>query len=153
MSACLCGLVTGDGKHAIWVAFLDIDNDHYEGPVCGTDYMFCSPDRLTRFFTGSSLKHCQVMFWDKRMGASLTYDVNDTHKCVFEAQMKQFGRRGWTFVRINVSREQELSALDFMREQLGKPLKYIHKNSIMRIANMFTQQRLLVVRVRNGRKW
>lgn len=128
---CPCAMVTRDGRHALWVAFLDANNDHYGGEECGLDYMCCSSDWLTRKATGSSLKHCQVMFWHDRVHASLTIDVTGDRGCVFEASMKTFSRRGWQFVRVVVSREQELDALAFMRAQLGKPLNDAGANAFL----------------------
>jgi len=72
--------------------------------------------------TQSWLKHSQLLFWDAEHEASVTVDVNGDRGHVFEAPMKEFSRRGWTFVRLRVTADEEMRALAYLRRQINKKM-------------------------------
>lgn len=124
---CLCQGTTArigeshDSAHAVWVAFLAVENNHYDRETWGLDYMCLPTNWLTSFLSGSPFFHVQLFFWDAAARTSRTYSVDASRKCVFTEGMKDFGSIGWTFVRLDVSMEQELAMCAFLQSQLGAP--------------------------------
>ena len=110
-----------DSAHAIWVAFLAVKNNHYDEETWGLDYACLPTNWLTSVLGGSPYFHCQLLFWDAAARASRTYSVDASRRCVFTEPMKEFGSVGWSFVRIEVSYEQEQEVRTFLDAQLGKP--------------------------------
>ena len=123
---CLCRATVArvgspnDSAHAVWVAFLSIDNRQYDQETWGLDYVCLPTNRLTSLFSRSPFMHCQLLFWDEAAQHSRTYSVDASRRCVFTEGLKTFAV-GWTFVRVDVTREQECAMRAFLDEQLGKP--------------------------------
>jgi hypothetical protein len=110
-----------DSAHAIWVAFLAVENNHYAEETWGLDYACLPTNRLTSTLSGSPYFHCQLLFWDAAARTSRTYSVDATTRCVFTEPMKEFGSVGWVFVRLEVTQAQECAVRDFLDAQVGKP--------------------------------
>jgi len=127
MPACLCQGTSArigerrDSAHAVWIAFLATDNNHYVSETWGLDYMCLPTNWLTSCLSGSPFFHVQLFFWDAAAGTSRTYSVDASRRCVFTEPMKDFGSIGWTFVRLDVSAEQEIAMCSFLKSQLGAP--------------------------------
>lgn len=117
--ACPCQASFGGssgGEHYVWLAFLRLDNDQYEPEQWLRDY-FCLPtNRLTCLLTGSDLFHCQCFFWDQALATFVTFTVDAHHQVVHCNAQKQF-RRGWRFLRLTVTQDQEQRMYAFLRGQ------------------------------------
>lgn len=110
------------GRHVVYVAFLNYyTQQQYERERWLYDYTCCPINWLTVVWQGAPFYHVQIMFWAHEERASITYSVDATRGVVFCARMKQFANEGWTFMRFDVTRDQEMAADRFLRAQIGRP--------------------------------
>ena len=110
----------GARTHSVWVGFLDYNNDEYERERSMRDYFFLPMNWLTVKLTGRSFIHCQLYFWDELRKQYYTFSVNDRMPVYVEH--KTHFRKGWRFVRLGVTEQQEVLVHNFCVAQLGKEL-------------------------------
>ena len=70
----------------------------------------------------SDIFHCQMFFWNQHQQTFVSFSVDAYAKRVWATPKKEF-RRGWQFIRLEVTRQQELAMYEFFVAQLaaGKP--------------------------------
>ena len=107
----------------MWIAFLHYDNDedeyrHRDVPGCaGTWGKFVN--WATCALNGTTIFHCQVFFWHHATLDFLTYSTDAGRGGVFATSQKRF-RRGWTFLRLEVSAAQETTAYRFLARHAAR---------------------------------
>jgi len=116
---CPCGGTLGP-DHYVWMAFLNYDNDEegYRREQFARDYRALAVNWWTTVLSGSNIFHCQMFFWNEHQQTFITYSVDAYAKRVFADTKKQFSR-GWTFLRVPVTREQEVGMYEFFVAQLA----------------------------------
>lgn len=125
-TACPChgayntGVPNADGPHYVWMAFLHLDNGDYRQEEWGRDYRFLPMNRLTCWLSNSDVYHCQLFFWRQADDCFETISVDANQREVFADRQKQFSY-GWTFLRLQVTQQQERRMYTWLRAQLGKP--------------------------------
>jgi hypothetical protein len=112
--------------HYVWMAFLHYDNDEYRQEQWLRDYRVLPTNWLTTKLSGSDIFHCQMFFWNQMQQTFVTFSVDAHQQHVHYSTQKQFGR-GWTFLRLTVSRQQERAMYDFLAEQAvhQKPFNWL----------------------------
>jgi hypothetical protein len=106
--------------HPVWVGFTHYDNTYYEHQVSLRDYCCLDMNWLATFCTRRPYIHCQIVFWNAVSGKYYTFSVDYEHN-VHVYDEKEF-KRGWTWVRLNVTERAELAMHNFLVDQLGKPM-------------------------------
>jgi len=109
-------------QHYVWVAFLHYDNDdeEYRRQAAGENTSWASfVNWATCVVDWSTIFHCQMFFWHHRQRAFVTFSIDAVRNRVFSSSRKRF-KRGWTFVRLEVSEEQEIDMYNFFVEQLQR---------------------------------
>jgi len=107
------GVPSADGSHYVWVAFLHYHNDEYRQEQWLRDYRVLPTNWLTCKLSGSSIFHCQLFFWNQQQQTFVTFSVDAHQQHVHFATTKQF-QRGWTFLRLTVSQQQERDMYEFL---------------------------------------
>jgi hypothetical protein len=102
------------------MAFLNYDNDEagYRREEFARDYRALAVNWWTTVLSRSSIFHCQMFFWNEHQGTFITFSVDAYAKRVCADTKKQFSR-GWTFLRIPVTREQEVAMYEFFVAQVA----------------------------------
>ena len=104
------------GRNYVFMAFLDYDNDEYRPEEWARDYMLIPTNKLTTLLSSgpnASLFHCQMFFWHERAQTFITFSVDAHQQHVYASTMKQF-ERGWRFLRLTVTAEQECIMYNFL---------------------------------------
>ncbi len=99
------------------------DNEEYPREQWCRDYRVLPVNYVTTLCNGngSDVFHVQVLFWDARARAYVTYSVNASVGHVHASDTKQFTARGWTFTRCPVTPAQAQVMRAFCVAQLGRP--------------------------------
>jgi hypothetical protein len=117
MSECPCGAHFDDtGRHYVWIAFLNIDNDQYEAEQWGRDYRLVPMNSWTVWLSGSPWFHCQLVFWNEKQQRFITFTVNSHFSSVIYDTRKQFAR-GWRFYRLITDAARERAMYDFLVDE------------------------------------
>ena len=104
-------------SHVIWVAFLLYDNDDFDEPASLRDTIL--PVNLIACWLGNTnIIHCQIVGWDDDNDTFITWSA-DQERGVHKFTRKTFAR-GWKFIQIDVTLEQELAVFAFLDAQVGK---------------------------------
>lgn len=103
-------------RHYVWVAFLHEGNEDYRREEWLRDYYLLPTNWLTCRLSRSDIYHCQMFFWNQRQQSFVTFSVDAHQRHVHYSTRKQFGR-GWTFVRLTVSRDQERTMYEWLARQ------------------------------------
>jgi len=107
--------------HVVWLAKLHLDNETYAPQRWLRDYWLLPTDWLTTLLSGSDIIHVQLLFWSHAQGSFLTYSVDAHARRVYATADRNFTRRGWDFIRLPVTRGQELDMARFATEQMDRP--------------------------------
>jgi len=114
MGECPCAAHFDDsGRHYVWIAFLNIDNDQYEAE---RDYRLVPMNAWTVWLSGSPWFHCQLVFWNELKQHFVTFTVNSHYKTVIYDTRKQFAR-GWCFYRLVTDAARERAMYDFLVDE------------------------------------
>ena len=118
------GVPSARGPHYVWMAFLHYDNGDFRQEEWGRDYRILPMNWLTCKLSGSDLYHCQMFFWHQGEQTFVTFSVDSHQAQVHYTTQKEF-KYGWTFLRLEVTQEQERSMYEFLHAQLGKPFNML----------------------------
>jgi len=122
LTSCPCrGLYDGRRReHYVWIAFLHYDNDESEYRPSDEGTWASFVNYATCVLDWSSIFHCQAFFYDHDRRTFVTFSVDAARNRVFSSDRKRFSR-GWTFVRLRVSADEELAMYNFLvrQEQAG----------------------------------
>lgn len=114
---CPCaGHFDASGRHYVWIAFLNIDNDQYAAEQRGRDYRLVPMNAWTVWLSNSPWFHCQLLFWNEKQSTFVTFTVNSYYSTVLYDTRKQFSR-GWRFYRIETDAQREAAMYDFLVEE------------------------------------
>ena len=114
------GPIDGSHTHRVWVAFLRLENDEYEGEASLRTYCCLPMNWLTTWLTQRPWIHCQLVFWDCEARQYYTFSV-DSARPVHVFDRKSFAR-GWDFLELQVTEQCELRIYNFLVRQLGKTM-------------------------------
>ena len=106
--------------HRIWIAFLRLENEEYDGEASMRDYCCLPMNKLTVWLTQRPWIHCQLVFWDEENRCYYTFSV-DSMRAVHVYDRKEFAR-GWDFIDLQVSEQSELAIHNFLVGQLGRSM-------------------------------
>jgi hypothetical protein len=121
MHQCLCrGKYFGEnsGQHVVFAAFLDYENDEITHPGSMNGSMM-PINRLATILGNTNIDHCQLVFMDTQAEEWVTIST-DFDRGVHVMSRKKFAARGWHFLCLLVTAEQELAMYNFLIDQVGK---------------------------------
>lgn len=122
LKRCLChGAYFGAGndQHVVFAAFLDYDNDEKTHPGSMNDGSMLPINRLATLLGNTEIEHCQLVFVDTEADEFVTVSTDMT-RGVHVMSRKKHAARGWHFLCLIVSEEQEVAIYNFLIRQVGK---------------------------------
>ena len=111
-------------RHYVWVAFLHRNHDEARerARLDGTCW-----DRLTNraicWLDWSTIFHVQLMFYNAMHSEFVTFSIDAEANRVWARTRKLF-RRGWTFVRLEISAAQECAMYEFLGDHVRRHTPY-----------------------------
>lgn len=133
LTECPCQLSydAGQRDHYVWIAFLHYDNDDDEYRIeneVERQSWAAFEQWATCVIDGSSIFHCQLMFWDASDRMFNTFSIDVVRNRVFSSRRKRF-QRGWTFVRLHVTAAQELAMYNFFVHHMQRRTPFNRRGS------------------------
>ena len=106
----------GAREHMVLLAFLKYDNDEFDQPTCGNGTLF-PVNKLACILGGTDIIHVQMVFIDTFNDEYVTIST-DFGRGVHLVSRKSFAKRGWRWVTIMCTEQQEVAMYNFCIEQV-----------------------------------
>lgn len=106
--------------HSVLIAFLLLHNDEFEQPESMRDGAIIPWNRLACWFGNTDICHVQPVFWIDERDQFGTFSA-DRERGVHYMERKAFAAKGWKWVQINVTADQERAMYNFLSGEIGKP--------------------------------